>query len=131
VIFYLALSEDLGLPLSPHFRSPKAPPSAGSAPRKRGAGRGGTGRTGSPSPPVPGASATFDQTAGDTYEVTLPSGPKVTLTVKLDVMRTSVADRNFIFEVVDKLRDYVAQADQTSGAGSAGKDDDDETGDAS
>ena len=130
VIFYLALSEDLGLPLSPHFKSPKAPSSTGSASRTRGSGKNGTGRGGSAPTPAPGAAATSSQTTGDTYDVTLPSGPKVTLTVKMDVMRTSVADRNFIFEVVDKLRDYAATTDTASGADSAGQDDEDKTEDA-
>jgi hypothetical protein len=127
VIFYLALSEDLGLPLSPHFKSPRAPSPAGNTSRKRGTGKSGTGRPAS----QPGSSApsvaTFEQTAGDTYEVALSSGPKVTLTVKMDVMRTSVADRNFIFELVDKLRDYAASSNQASGAETAGTDDGDET----
>ena len=48
----------------------------------------------------------------------------------MDVMRTSVADRNFIFEVVDKLRDYAASADQASGAETAGMNDGDEMEDA-
>jgi hypothetical protein len=33
VIFYLAFSKDVGLPLSAHFKSPKAPPSAQKSPR--------------------------------------------------------------------------------------------------
>jgi len=126
VIFYLALSEDLGLPLSPHFRTPKAPSSTGNASRKRGAGKSGAGKGGSESAPTPSAAATISQTTGDTYDVTLPSGPKVTLTVKMDVMRTSVADRSFIFEVVDKLRDYAASSNQASGAETAGTDQADE-----
>lgn len=130
VIFYIALSEDLGLPLSPHFRTPKAPSSPGGTSRKRSAGKGGASRTGGAPAPTPGAAAASSQTTGDTYDVTLPSGPKVTLTVKMDVMRTSVADRNFIFEVVDKLRDYAASTDRASGAETAGTDDGDETEDA-
>ena len=131
VIFYLALSEDLGLPLSPpRFKSPKAPSSTGSASRTRGSGKNGTGRGGSAPTPAPGATVTSSQTTGDTYDVTLPSGAKVTLTVKMDVMRPSVADRNFIFEVVDKLRDYAATTDTDSGADSAGQDDEDKTEDA-
>ena len=130
VIFYLALSQDLGLPLSPHFKSPKAPPSAGGGPRKRGSSKGGMGKGGSQPPADADSMATFEQTDGDTYDVTLPSGPKVTLTVKMDVMRTSVADRNFIFEVVDKLRDYAASSNQASGAETAGEDSGDEAEDA-
>jgi hypothetical protein len=130
VIFYLALSEDLGLPLSPHFKAPKAPPSTGGASRKRGTGKNDTGKGGSQSAHVAGGTATFDQSGGDTYRATLPSGPTVTLTVKMDVMRTSVADRNFIFELVDKLRDYVADINQASGAETAGEVHDDEAEDA-
>jgi hypothetical protein len=125
VIFYLALSEDLGLPLSPHFKSPKAPPSTGGTPRKRSS-KSGTGKGGSQPAAAAGGAGTFVQTDGDTYKVALPSGPQIVLTVKMDVMRTSVADRNFIFELVDKLRDYAAAPDEASGGEIAGKDDGDE-----
>jgi hypothetical protein len=67
-------------------------------------------------PPPPPVNVTgFSQTDGDTYVLLMPSGPRVTLTVKLDVMRASVADRNFIFTLVDSLRDYDSEPDQTSG----------------
>ncbi len=126
VIFYLALSEDLALPLSPHFKSPKAPSSTGGAPRKRSSGKSGISKSGSQPAAGTGGAGTFVQTDGDTYKVTLPSGPQIVLTVKMDVMRTSVADRNFIFELVDKLRDYAAATDEASGGETAGKDDGDE-----
>jgi hypothetical protein len=45
----------------------------------------------------------------------MPSGPEMTLTVKMDVMRTSVEDRAFIFKIVDALRDYGTGPDETSG----------------
>jgi hypothetical protein len=45
----------------------------------------------------------------------------MTLTVKMDVMRTSVEDRNFIFKIVDELREF-ADLHQASGAETAGMD---------
>jgi hypothetical protein len=43
---------------------------------------------------------------GDVYTLTMDSGPVVTLAVKINVMEASIYDREFIFEVVDKLRAY-------------------------
>jgi hypothetical protein len=122
VIFYLALSEDLGLPLSPHFKIPKAPAPGTGTTRKRSSAKKGAGKGGGEPAAGDAGTATFTQTDGDTYKVTLPSGPVVTLTVKMDVMRASVADRDFIFELVDKLRDYVAEADHAPSGEAAGAD---------
>jgi hypothetical protein len=90
-------------------------------PRQEGAAQRSRARH-TPPPPPPGdggGTANFTQTDGDTYVLMLPSGPTMTLTVRMDVMRTSVADRDFIFKVVDLLREFGTEADQVS----AGKQD--------
>lgn len=76
-----------------------------------------------PPPSDDGHGPGFVQADGDTFMLYLVSGPKITLTVKMDVMRTSVADRDFIFKLIDALRDYDTEPEQTSGApaGGAGK----------
>jgi hypothetical protein len=72
----------------------------------------------------------FHQMDGNTFILLMPSGAEMILTVKMEVMRTSVEDREFIFEVVDKLRDYAANTTQAPGADGTGKDDGDEAEDA-
>jgi hypothetical protein len=68
--------------------------------------------------------ADFTQTGGNTFVLLMPSGPEMALTVKMDVMRTSVEDRTFIFKIVDELREF-ADRNQASGGETAGKDDND------
>jgi len=74
-----------------------------------------------PQPPGNSHGADFTQAGGNTFVLLMPSGPEMTLTVKMDVMRTSVEDRNFIFKIVDELREF-ADRHQASGAKSAGMD---------
>lgn len=52
---------------------------------------------------------------GDVYTLTMKSGPVVTFAVKMNVMEASIEDRNFIFDIVDKLREYGKHA-RTSGS---------------
>ena len=64
----------------------------------------------------------FTQTGGNTFVLRMPSGPEMILTVKMDVMRTSVEDRDFIFKIVDELREFGSEFGQASGsANGAGK----------
>ena len=79
-----------------------------------------------PPPGEDGQGSGFTQTGGNTFVLMLPSGPQMTLTVQMDVMRASVADRNFIFKIVDELREYSAEPNEASGgkkdaAGKGGK----------
>jgi hypothetical protein len=62
----------------------------------------------------------FTQEAGNTFILLLPSGPEMTLMVKMDVMRTSVEDRDFIFKIVDELREF-ADGHQAPGGGEAAR----------
>jgi len=61
----------------------------------------------------------FHQMDGNTFVLLMPSGPEMILTVKMDVMRTSVEDRNFIFKIVDELREFGSESDQASGSSDA------------
>lgn len=76
------------------------------------------------SPPTDkGGNASRLTHSGDTYTLTMDSGPVVTMTVAFNVMEASIDDRDFIFEIVDKLRAYGSRIDrQTSGSrhGAAG-----------
>jgi hypothetical protein len=79
-----------------------------------------------PPPAKNGRASGFHQMDGNTFILLMPSGAEMILTVKMEVMRTSVEDRNFIFEVVDKLRDYATETAPASGADTAAKGDADE-----
>jgi len=63
----------------------------------------------------------FTQTDRNTFVLLMPSGPEMTLMVKMDVMRTSIEDRNFIFKIVDELREF-ADRNEASGEEIAGGD---------
>jgi Family of unknown function (DUF5343) len=75
-----------------------------------------------PPPLGNGSGAGFTETGGNTFFLLMPSGPQMTLTVKMDVMRTSVEDRDFIFKIVDELREF-AERYEASGGQAAGMDD--------
>jgi hypothetical protein len=56
--------------------------------------------------------SSFHEMDGNTFILKMPSGPEMILTVKMEVMRTSVEDRNFIFKIVDELREFGSASDQ-------------------
>jgi hypothetical protein len=67
-------------------------------------------------PPVLNGHATGAEPAREnTYVLYLASGPKITLMVDMDVMRVSISDREFIFKLVDALREYDMEPDEASG----------------
>jgi hypothetical protein len=96
--FYVAAASYAGIQLSPHIRPAKGVNSAGAQrrvkrPRKKAA-----------TPPTQTVQAVATQ--GNTHSLTLRSGGQVTLSVSVNVMELSVQDRNFVFDLIDKLRDY-------------------------
>lgn len=115
--FYVAAASYAGIPLSPHIRPAKGVNSAGAQrrvkrPRKKAV---------TPLTPTPQPVAA----QGNTHALTLRSGGQVTLSVSINVMELSVQDRNFIFHLIDKLRDYengdansVVSSDEQTLAGS-------------
>ena len=96
--FFVAAASYAGIPLSPHIRPAKGVNSAGAQrrvkrPRKKAA-----------TPPTSTAQPVATQ--GNTHSLTLRSGGQVTLSVSVNVMELSVHDRNFVFHLIDKLREY-------------------------
>lgn len=71
---------------------------------------------------VNGNAGHFSQTDGNVFVLKMPSGPEMTLAVKMDVMLTSVEDRNFIFKIVDELRAYAQASGGDKAAGTAHQD---------
>jgi hypothetical protein len=93
--FYVAAASFAGIPLSPHIRPAKGVNSAGAQrrprrPRKRNA------------PPAPPEAPP----QGNTHVLSLKSGGQVSLGVSVNVMELSVGDREFVFDLIDKLRGY-------------------------
>ncbi len=106
VIFYLALAKDIGLPVSAHFKSPKAPPSSRKTPRTP--------------PPTNGEKAADSSKGdgkaqpgsgdGDTYSVNLASGGSVSVVVSVNLFQLTKADRKFVIDLVDAMKEYGADS---------------------
>jgi hypothetical protein len=58
----------------------------------------------------------FHEMDGNTFILKMASGPEMILTVKMEVMRTSVEDREFIFKIVDQLREFGSKPDEAPGS---------------
>lgn len=96
--FYVAAASFAGISLSPHIRPAKGVNSAGAQRRAKRPRK----RTVAPSTLVtPPAAA-----QGNSHALSLRSGGQVTLSVSVNVMELSVEDREFVFHLIDKLRDY-------------------------
>jgi hypothetical protein len=101
--FFLHAARTAGIETSPHFPATRSGSGAPGAPRPRRAAP-------KHKPPSDAAKATEGasilQIEGDTYTLRMESGPVVTMAVKMNVMETSVSDRDFIFQLIDALRSY-------------------------
>lgn len=106
ITFFLHAARTAGLDLSVHFqktRSGSGAPGAAkgrkSAPRRK--------------PPRSESNTTSDQDtgpgqgdAGDTYTVDLASGGSVSVVVRVNLFALTTSDRNFVIDLVDKLKGY-------------------------
>jgi hypothetical protein len=99
VVFFLSLTDDLGLPKSPHFKPPRQ--LAGQArPRTRRV---------SPPPPEAAAPTSGDvrePDKWDTLTVHLKSGGTVTLMVDVNPLMLKGEERKFFYTLVDHLDGY-------------------------
>lgn len=106
VTFFLHALRLAELPVSAHFKQTRPGSGAPGTPRlKRTAGR----KRGVTTPN--GVEGTSDQPPapapkGDTYTVELGSGGSVSVVVSVDLFALTTDDRNFIIELVDKLKGY-------------------------
>jgi hypothetical protein len=96
--FYVAAASYAGIPLSPHIRPTKGVNSAGAQRRAKRP------RKKTVTPSTPPVQPVVPQ--GDTHSLRLRSGGQVTLSVSVNVMQLSVEDRNFVFHLIDKLKEY-------------------------
>jgi len=115
VIFYLALAKDIGLPVSAHFKAPKAPPTSGVKPNRSSAS-GTPGATGANAASTHQSDRAAQQPpgGGDTYSVELASGGSVSVVVSVNLFQLTKADRDFVIDLVDKLKDYGVAASRDS-----------------
>jgi len=102
--FYLDISRFVSLPLSPHWRTPPRPPRMASA-HPRPSSKVTVGR------PKSGGTANMSDTSDvseptNSLEVQLASGGSVGLTISVDLFTLSGNDRDFIFDLVDRLHGY-------------------------
>jgi hypothetical protein len=93
--FFLAAAQWADLPLSPNWKVKASGPKSGSAGR--------TSRRTPAQPQIP----RVDRAAGDTHSVDLKSGGTVTLSVSVNLFELDREDRDYVLELVDRLKGYV------------------------
>jgi hypothetical protein len=101
--FFLHAARTANVEVSPHFPTTRSGSGAPGTPKPR---RLSAKRKPPAVPPVRDEAASSLTVSGDVYTLTMDSGPVVTLAVQINVMEASVTDREFIFQIVDKLRGY-------------------------
>lgn len=99
--FFLHAARQTGMELSPHFPATR---SGSGQPATMRAKRTTTKRK--PAPVVPAVPNSGGQPQGDTYTVTLRSGGTVSVGVTVNLFSLSTEDRNFVMDLVDKLKGY-------------------------
>jgi hypothetical protein len=119
ITFFLHAARVAGIPLSPHFPQTRTGSGSPGTPRpKRSAKR-------KTAPPVNGAGASNstatrpNQPGGDTYSVSLQSGGSVSVVVSVNLFALSTEDRNFVIDLVDKLKGYPRSPDAVDEAPAA------------
>jgi hypothetical protein len=102
--FFLHAARKAGIPLSPHFPATRSGSGAPGSPKSKRQGKrkpqsgSGTGGATSGRAAKPGD--------GDSYSVPLDSGGSVSVVVDVDLFQLSTSDRDFIIELIDKLKGY-------------------------
>lgn len=108
VTFFLHAAKAADLPLSPHFRPPKTTPTTSRARRPRPK---------SAELPGPDAVSSFTPGGSESHTIALSSGGTVTVSCTASFLALSREDRNFLFQLVDQLKDYAADAQAAPAAG--------------
>lgn len=102
IAFYLEAAQFAGIPISPHFKPPKAAsPNAGGVTKPRRPTR-------KPVKPQPPASP--PPSGAGTHSIKLESGGVVTVIVSVDLFTLSAGDRQFVFDLIDKMREYAGKS---------------------
>ncbi len=113
--FFLHAARTAGLHVSPHFPATRGGSGAPGVPRKRGSNGIRKKLPITADKPV----AVSPQAAGgDTYTVTLQSGGQVSVVVDVNLFGLSTTDRDFVIDLVDRLKGYPqAEANEPSPEG--------------
>lgn len=98
--FFLQMAEHAGVAVSPYFAVPRATPTA----KKRKAAA----VAAQAQPPAPVSPAPVTPASRNSRTVALGSGGAVTLSYDVDLFDLSDGDRDFVLDLVDKLRKYEA-----------------------
>jgi hypothetical protein len=118
VTFFLHACREAGIELSPYFPSTRAGAGAPGAAKPRKAR---PRRTAAPTVPEATSqppTAAPSGVAGDRYSVELASGGAVSVIVDVNLFDLTTDDRNFIIELVDKLKGYGAATPASAEASS-------------
>ena len=108
VTFFLHAARTAGIPLSPHFKQTRSGQGAPGQPKRRTAKR--TARTAA-SPAAPAETPSVP-TEAYRLEITLQTGGTMTLTVNVNPINLRGDDRDFFYDIVDKMSDYEQPAAQ-------------------
>lgn len=100
ITFFLHAAKAAELPLSPHFRPPKASPSTSRAKRPR--------PSKAQQPQVESA-AQASAPAAESHTIELLSGGTITVSCTASFLALTKDDRDFLFGLVDQLKDYASQ----------------------
>lgn len=106
VTFFLHAIREAGLPISANFPVTRAGSGGPGVPKTRTASKSVAGRN--KAAPGPGQTPRTDQSPrrGDGYAVSLKSGGRVSIEVSVNLFDLSTEDRQFVIDLVDKLKGY-------------------------
>ena len=108
VTFFLHAAQKASIPLSPHFPATRSGSGAPGGPKPKK----GTGTKRKPTKPTGGGAGGSEapeaqpQQQGDGLTIELRSGGMVSVSVDVNLFSLSAEDRDFVIELVDKLKGY-------------------------
>jgi len=108
--FFLSAVSYVGIPISPLLARVKGPSGPGGPRKRRPQPRGSRLIDSTPEPPPP----TPPSTEGESVSITLKSGGTLTLAASARFFELERGDRNFVFELLDKLKEYERNAGDDS-----------------
>jgi hypothetical protein len=111
ITFFLHAARVAGIPLSPHFPPTRTGSGSPGTPRPKRPGKRRTPPAASGAGASNSAATQPNQPDGDTYSVSLHSGGSVSVVVTVNLFALSTEDRNFVIDLVDRLKGYPRSPD--------------------
>lgn len=115
VVFYLSAAQYAEVPVSPHFKAPKARPSSSTSRRKQTSSTSVAGVETLPERPP-------SNSDGTTYTFSIGEAGRVTVNVAVDVFKLTGDERDNLFGLIDLLRSF-GSSDKASPNDQEGEDD--------